>query len=77
MERFHIIEEGTVIIRTKGLFRQVKVYHRGKDVFAGYAGGFIKLHTGSATSRPDTSWVDIEAEGVTLNRAGGQPGFSE
>jgi len=77
MDRFHIIEDGAVILRSKGVFRQSKVFRRGKDVYAGYGTGFVKLHGGSGTSNPTVSWIDIEADGVICSRPGKQPGFSE
>lgn len=66
MDYFHIIEEGVVILRGKrGLFKQAKVYRRGKDVFAGVSGGFIRLIGYGGTTNPEVKWLDIEAAGVT------------
>jgi hypothetical protein len=76
MNLFHIIEDGAVILRARGVFRQAKVFRRGRDVFAGYGGGFVKLHTGNGTSHPAVSWLELSAPGVTLG-AGGQPRFEE
>ena len=67
MERFHIIDDGAAILRSKGVYRQVKVYRRGKDIYAGYGNGFIKLGIGSATTLPNVSYDGIEAEGVILS----------
>ena len=64
MERFHVIEDGAVILRTKGVYRQAKVYRRGSDVYAGWGAGFIKLMRGSATTHPNVSWDGIEADCV-------------
>lgn len=65
MERFHIIEDGAAILQSKGNFRQVKVYQRGAQVFAGWGGGYVRLMRGGATSNPNVSWSDVEADGVT------------
>lgn len=73
MERFHVIEDGACITFSKGIYRQVKVYRRGHDVFAGWANGFVKLGPSSGTSNPNVGWRDVEAEGVTCDRVGSQP----
>jgi hypothetical protein len=77
MELFHIIDDGVAHIRSKGLYRQAKVYRRGQDVFAGYGGGFVKLGPNKGTSRPEISWDAVEAPGVQLDRPGGQPRYGE
>lgn len=64
MERFHIIDDGAVILRSRGVFKQAKVYRRGADVYAGHGSGFIKLGGQGGTSMPSVSWIDIEADGV-------------
>lgn len=64
MERFHVIEDGAVILRTKGVYRQAKVYRRGVDIYAAWGAGFIKLMRGSATTHPNVSWDGIEADNV-------------
>lgn len=70
MERFHIIDDAAVILRSKGVFRQAKVFRRGSELFAGHAGGFISLRAGGGTSLPTVSWVDIEAGEVEQPRIG-------
>lgn len=71
MDLFHVIEEGQAIVRSRGVFRQVKIYRRADDVFAGYGGGFIKLLGMKSTTSPNISWVDIDGPNITLDR--GQP----
>jgi len=73
MQRFHVIDEGAVILRSKGVYRQAKVFRRGQDVFAGWGMGFIKLGPRSGTTNPNVSWEGVEAEGVVCDRVGGQP----
>ncbi len=73
MERFHIIEDGACILYSRGVYRQVKVYRRGKDVFAAFGAGFIKLGGSSGTSNPNVAWRGVEAEQVVTDRVGGQP----
>ena len=60
MDRFHVIEDAAAIIKRKGLTRQVKVYHRGAAIYAGCAGGFVRLYANGGTSIPDLSWDDID-----------------
>lgn len=64
MNRFHLIDDGAAILRHRGVWKQANVYRRGTHVFAGFGGGFIRLLRGSATSNPNVSWDDIEADGV-------------
>ncbi len=71
MERFHVIEEGAAILRVKGgLYRQAKVYRRGRDVFVALGGGFVRLLSRSGTTRPDVTWLDLEADGVVVSATG-------
>lgn len=71
MQRFHVIDEGAVILRSNGkTYRQVKVARRGRDVFAMVGGGFIRLLGRSGTTDPKTSWLDLEAEGVEVDARG-------
>ena len=80
---FHVIEASAVVLHSRGVFKQVKAYRRGKDVYAQHGGGFIKLgqkiNAGNMrgdTSHPEVKWEEIEAEGVTLDK-GKYPTFSE
>jgi hypothetical protein len=50
---FHIIEDAHAILRAKnGTFRQVKVFRRGDELFAGYGAGFVRLYHKAGTSAP-------------------------
>lgn len=71
MSFFHVIDDGQVVLRSKGVYRQAKVYRRGEDIYAAYGGGFIRLHGHNGTSAPSVSWLDIKADDVTVeaNRA--------
>lgn len=66
MDRFHIIDEGAAITLCKGVYRQVKVYQRGGKIYAGHAGGYIRLYKSGGTSLPHVSWKDIDAPGGTV-----------
>lgn len=53
---FHIIDDAQVILRSKGVFRQAKVYRRGDRLYAGWGSGFIRLGGRDATSCPNVSY---------------------
>lgn len=60
MDRFHVIDDAAVILRSRGVYRQAKLYRRGADVYAGFGNGFVRLHTGGGTSAPNLSWDAID-----------------
>lgn len=64
MERFHIIDDGAVIVRTKGVYKQVKLYRRGAGIYANIAGGFVRLYKGGGTGVPSINWDDVEIPGA-------------
>lgn len=61
MELFHIIDDACVILRSRGVFKQAKVYRRDGVLYAGHAGGFITLRKNGGTSVPSISWIDTDA----------------
>lgn len=72
MNRFHVITDAAVIIRSKnGVYRQAKVYRRGEDLYAGYGSGFVRLMSNSGTSMPNVSWDEIDADcEITTSKLG-------
>jgi hypothetical protein len=70
MHLFHIIEDGAVILKSKGVFRQAKVYRREDRVYSGLGSGFIRLTQGGGTSVPGVSWIDLAAHGVEVAHSG-------
>lgn len=66
MERFHIIDDAAAILVSKGVYRQAKVYRRGKDLFAGHSGGFIRLYR-EGTSLPNVRLDAIDVPGRRVN----------
>ncbi len=68
---FYQIPDAVAIVRKKGLFRQVKVYYRGRHIYAQQGSGFVFI-TNHGTSIPDLKVVDIdlgfEPEFCTLGR---------
>lgn len=57
---FTLIEDGYVVLRRRGVFKPAKLYLRNGHIYAGYAGGFIRLlkHEGG-TSCPDVLYDDL------------------
>lgn len=70
---FHTIEDKQAVLRNtkSGVFKQVKLYQRGGEVYAGCSGGFIRLMHEGKTSSPNTIWDDIEIEYNAPNRVSG------
>lgn len=77
MDLFHIIDDAQAIIKQNGVFRQVKVYRRGIDIYVASGTEFIKLMSRGNTSVPSVSWLDLDAKDVEMHPAGshktGQP----
>lgn len=61
IQLFHVIDDAQVILRSKGVYRQSKVYRRDTALYAAWGGGFIQLRGNDGTSRPDVSWVETDA----------------
>lgn len=68
MERFHVIDDGCVILRSRGVYRQVKLYYRGDELFAGLGAGFVKLMSRGGTSAPNVSWIDADPGARRITR---------
>ncbi len=60
MDLFHIIDDAHAIVRSRGVYRQVKVYQRGGKIYAGHGAGFIRLHAHNGTSAPNVSWIGLD-----------------
>lgn len=57
---FHIIDNAVVVLRSRGVFRQVQVYRRNAQLYAKWSNGFIGLRAGNGTTLPHVSWDYIE-----------------
>lgn len=64
LDLFHVIDDGVAILRSRGKYRQVKVYHRGQDVYVGLGGAYIRLTRGAETSDPNISCIGLDARGI-------------
>ena len=72
---FHIIDDAQVILRSKGVFRQAKVYRREDRLYAGWGSGFIRLGGRDATSCPNVSYEALHVPSDIKLRSGttGEP----
>jgi len=70
MNLFHIIDDAQVILRSKGVYYQKKVYRRDKRLYAAWGGGFIRLGGQEATSNPNVSWEALDGVSTTTGELG-------
>lgn len=56
---FHEVPDAQVILRSRGVYRQAKVFRRGSDIYAAWGSGFIRLLSGSGTTVPTVVWQGI------------------
>lgn len=61
MNLFHVVDDTHVILRSKGVYRQAKVYRRGDALYAGWGNGFVQLRGNDGTSNPNVSWEETDA----------------
>lgn len=66
MDRFQVIEDAAGIVLAKGIYRQVKLFSRGGNLYAGHGSGFIRLYRGGSTSLPNVAWKDLDLSGGAL-----------
>lgn len=78
---FHKIEDAVAIVRVKGgIHKQVDMYRRGDKVYIPLRGGYTRLtcRFGDGTigtDCPNTTVVEFEADGVTMDHGGKVPTF--
>lgn len=60
MDLFHVIDDAFVILRSKGVYRQAKLYRRGVGTYAAWGAGFIRVLKGGGTTNPNVGWVDLD-----------------
>lgn len=56
---FHEIPDAQVVLRSKGVFRQAKVFRRGADIYAAWGSGFIRLLAHGGTTVPVVHYLDL------------------
>jgi len=62
MELFTIIDDAFAIMHGNGVYKQAKLYRRGKRIYAAHGAGFIGLRTDGATSIPNARWEELSIE---------------
>lgn len=70
MERFHVLDDVAVILRSKGVFRQAKAYRRGVGLYAGHGTGFIRLYKDGGASLPSVTWEGHDGPDTTYDSMG-------
>jgi hypothetical protein len=60
MALFSVVNDAFVVLRSRGVFRQSKVFQRDGRLYAGYGNGFVQLRRDNATSVPTMTWDYIE-----------------
>lgn len=63
---FHIIEGAQVVLCSRGVYRQAKLYRRGDEVFAGWGTGYIRLGASGGTSKPEVSYLNLDVPEDTV-----------
>lgn len=69
---FHEIPDAQVILRSKGVYRQAKLFRRGEDVFAAWGTGFIRLLSAGGTTVPTVHYLASEQRGFNIVFADGK-----
>jgi hypothetical protein len=69
MALFHVIDDAHAILRSRGVYRQVKVYRRGSQLYAQYGSGFVGLRRDGGTTVPTISHVHLEGVGEVSHDA--------
>lgn len=64
MDLFHVIDDSFIILRSRGVYRQAKLYRRGDGIYAGHGTGFVKIVNNHGTSHPKISWIDYDGAGI-------------
>ena len=67
---FHKVEGGVVVLRSKGVYRQVDLYQRGGELFAKFGSGFIGLRRNEGTTKPDVMWEHMDGVHVEEGAVG-------
>jgi len=62
MTLFKEVEGDVAIVVTGGVFKQVPLYTRNGFLFAGVAGGFVRLKADGTTSKPHMRLEHLETE---------------
>lgn len=53
---FHEIADAQIVLRSKGVFKQAKLFRRGGHVYAAYGSGYVRLLKHAGTTHPAVSY---------------------
>jgi hypothetical protein len=57
---FHEVEDAYAILKSRGVYRQSKVFERRGYLYAAYGSGFVRLHRHlNGTSNPNIAWDEL------------------
>lgn len=60
MSLFKAVDEGFVIVKAAGIYKQVGLYERNGGLYAENGAGFVRLLKSGGTSSPKVTWDSIE-----------------
>lgn len=63
MNFFVPVENGYVLLRSRGVYKQAQLFERGASLYAKWGSGFISLmNFQKATSNPNVAWLEMNIE---------------
>lgn len=63
MNFFVPVENGYVLLRSRGVYKQAQLFERGASLYAKWGSGFISLmNFQKATSNSNVAWVEINVK---------------
>ena len=63
---FHEIPDAQVILRSKGVYRQAKLFRREADIYAAWGSGFIRLLSAGGTTVPTVHYLASSQRGFNI-----------
>lgn len=60
MPLFNVVEGAAVVLVSRGVYRQAKVFLRDGEVYAGWGSGFVRLTADGGTTVPTVSWREFD-----------------
>ncbi len=70
MALFHVVDDAQVVLRSKGVYRQVKLFARDGKLYAQQGSGFIGLRREGGTTCPSVSWEEIDGVEFAVGHLG-------
>lgn len=72
MNFFTPVEDGYVLLRSRGVFKQAPLFQRGPRLYAKWGSGFIGLmsYNNQTTTCPNVAWVELNVDVAPDNATG-------